>query len=104
MPLSEFTIQRISPSEIKAASRSKTRRRFHPSSPASHPPLRATLSKKPRRQTPQNIFSSPHRIIFKTPRFFAKVKRHIYLVNRAKIGGRVHFDIFKKNRVKCKVR
>src|SRR5882724_10086647 len=38
------------------------------------------------------------------PPFFAKVKQHKSPANRAKIGGRVHFDFPKKNRVKCTVR
>src|SRR5882724_12762765 len=41
--------------------------------------------------------------LFPTP-FFAKVKQHKSPANRAKIGGRVHFDFPKENRVKCTVR
>src|SRR5882724_6207189 len=56
------------------------------------------------RNHPENIYSPKNLNIFKQPPFSAKVKHHKSPANRAKIGGRVHFDFPKENRVKCTVR
>ena len=51
----------------------------------------------------QNIFHALMQFSF-SALFSAKVKHHKSPANRAKIGGRVHFDFPKENRVKRTVR